>query len=206
MTEPHKLVPYLKDIASSMLYVDGENLVIRVQEFAKRSGRPILGNGILSVNGTGHINIDGTHRTEHVRDVLIWNSALTSRINNFVRGNFYTASTGASEALTGYRETLKACGVHNPQVLHKQDGKSKGVDIMLTTDMLVSACRRHSEIAVLCTHDADFIPLIDAVKREGVFVVLWFINDPEIKSLPRLKLAVDFAADVTDYFLGTSAT
>jgi uncharacterized protein (TIGR00288 family) len=51
------------------------------------------------------------------------------------------------------------------------------VDITLATEMLGHAHRKNYDIAVLVAGDEDYVPLAEAVKREGRQVVLWFVKD-----------------------------
>ncbi|MBI5910131.1 MAG: NYN domain-containing protein [Betaproteobacteria bacterium] len=57
------------------------------------------------------------------------------------------------------------------------DGKSiyvqKRVDCMLGVDMALLAGKRMISNVVLFSGDSDFIPAIEAVKREGIIVTLW---------------------------------
>jgi len=59
----------------------------------------------------------------------------------------------------------------------KQDGSpifaQKRVDILLGVDMVELAATRQISRAVLVAGDSDFLPAIEAVKRQGVLAVLW---------------------------------
>lgn len=59
----------------------------------------------------------------------------------------------------------------------KQDGSpifaQKRVDILLGVDMVELAATKQINRAVLVAGDSDFLPAVEAVKRQGVLSVLW---------------------------------
>ena len=58
-----------------------------------------------------------------------------------------------------------------------QDGSpvfaQKRVDILLGVDMVELAATKQISRAILVAGDSDFLPAIEAVKRQGVMTVLW---------------------------------
>lgn len=50
--------------------------------------------------------------------------------------------------------------------------RQKGVDTLIAVDMLVGAFTNLFSVAVLIAGDADFVPVINEVKRRGVMVVV----------------------------------
>ena len=50
--------------------------------------------------------------------------------------------------------------------------RQKGVDILLSVDMLVGAFNKLFDVAVLISGDEDFAPLVSEVQRMGVSVVV----------------------------------
>jgi len=50
--------------------------------------------------------------------------------------------------------------------------RQKGVDTLIAVDMLVGAFTKLFSVAVLIAGDADFVPVINEVKRRGVMVVV----------------------------------
>jgi uncharacterized LabA/DUF88 family protein len=59
---------------------------------------------------------------------------------------------------------IRECGF-NPTVFKKQKEKSKGVDITLAKDLLINSFFDNYQVAVLIAGDADYVPLVDEVKR-----------------------------------------
>jgi uncharacterized LabA/DUF88 family protein len=54
----------------------------------------------------------------------------------------------------------------------KRRPRQKGVDVLLAVDMLVGAFGGVFDVAILVAGDADFIPVVEEVKRRGVMVVV----------------------------------
>ena len=49
----------------------------------------------------------------------------------------------------------------------------KGVDVWLAVDMMRLALKQQMQKAVLVAGDADYVPVVDAIKNEGVSVTLY---------------------------------
>jgi Uncharacterized conserved protein len=54
----------------------------------------------------------------------------------------------------------------------KRPPRQKGVDTLIAVDMLVGAFTNLFSVAVLVAGDADFVPVVNEVKRRGVMVVV----------------------------------
>lgn len=142
-----------------MMFVDGENLAKR---YAAMRG--------------------DERQREHVlfeKDVYVWSQhANRERFPQVIRRYYYTSAPGDADARTGVEEKLREAGIQAPRVFHRpKSGRSKRVDITLATDMLTHAHRKNYDVAVLVAGDEDYVPLVDAVKREGQQVVVWFVQD-----------------------------
>lgn len=151
-----------------MMFIDGENIAIRYKE--------MLGSNAPE----GHV--------EHVPDVMVW-SSYASRRNGpqeFIRRHYYTSCRGDEEKRYEIEEQLRRLGIESPRVFQKQrSGRSKRVDITLTTDMLSHAHRDNYDIAILVTGDEDYVPLVEAVKSEGKRVALWALKSGLSAALRR---------------------
>jgi uncharacterized LabA/DUF88 family protein len=66
--------------------------------------------------------------------------------------------------------------------------------------MLLHATRKHYDVAVLVTGDEDYIPLVEAVQREGARVGVWFVPDG---LSPKLERAADFYDDLALCLFGS---
>ena len=54
----------------------------------------------------------------------------------------------------------------------KKKARQKGVDVQIAVDMLTGAFAGAFDIAVLIAGDADFVPVVEEVKRRSVMVVV----------------------------------
>ena len=168
-----------------MLFVDGENLTMCGQRLAISKGVRLK---------------DGPH---YMKDVHLWLPAYkgfgpikSGRIDlasRSLRSLYYTSAKGDDNKLDEIRKGLWNLGFE--PVVHKRnrDGKSKAVDIRLTADILSNAYLDNYDVCVLATGDGDYIPVVDAVKRRGKLVLLWFFREEGLN--PDLLMASD---DFTD--------
>jgi len=168
-----------------MMFVDGENLVMRYK--AELGEREVV----------SHV--------KHIPDVMVW-SPYASRIRgpqDFVRRHYYTSARKDDDYRNSIEEQLKELGIEAPSVFPgKRDGRSKRVDITLATDMLTHAHRKNYDIAVLVSGDEDYVPLVEAVKSEGCRVVLWALKNG---LSPALKKAADHYWDIGELLFRESA-
>lgn len=166
-----------------MAFVDGENLTIRAQAFAERMSFALM---------------DGTYWR---RDRFFW---LPNReIGMFaglypehpavepLRAYYYTAMKGDEVAIKEIQEAIWRLGF-TPRVFKKKGAneRSKGVDITLATEMLAGAYKGTYDTAVLVAGDADYVPLVEEVKRQGRRVVIAFLGPADGLS-DELRLAGD---------------
>jgi uncharacterized LabA/DUF88 family protein len=175
-----------------MLFVDGENVTARGQEISKERS--------LEFEAGQHFK----------RDVYLWPRGANPRKPLFpshssgarlfeyaVRAYYYTSTTGDDSILEDVRKSLWELHF-TPSVFRKSKGaRSKGVDITLTKDMLSHAFHGHYDVAVLCTGDGDYVPVVEEVKRMGKIVhLLAFASGLN----PRLKYACDDFFDLAEVF------
>jgi uncharacterized LabA/DUF88 family protein len=169
-----------------MVFIDGENLAIRYEH--------LLAQKIPSLIPPSHVRFK--------KGVFVWSALLSSfthRTCTFLRRYYYTTVQGNTSTITSVEEKLKSLGIEAPRVFKKDRGKrSKRVDISLATDMLTHGHRGNYDIAVLVAGDEDYVPLVEAVMREGRRVVLWSIEDG---LSPILKRSVDYNFDIGDLLL-----
>ena len=155
---------------SWMMFVDGENLTIRAQEAAPDFGVKFEEGSLWK------------------KDTFIWVPQLQGdRVFDLlerhlrrvsVRSNYYTFLQGDDDTINAVRESLWNLNF-NPHVFKKTKGKrAKGVDISVTKDLLTHAIDSHYEVAVLVAGDADYIPLVDEVKRRGKRVIVAALSCP----------------------------
>lgn len=178
------------------MFVDGENLTIRAQHFAKDKGIPLR---------------EGPY---YMRDVLIWLPEMLGTRTLLVsergpeelqrlgvRAYYYTSTTGSTDVVATVKQTLWHAG-SQPVVFQKPRNRhtTKGVDIALTTDLLSNAYRDNYDAAVLIAGDGDYVPLVEEVKRLGKVVHVWFFFAKGAGLSPELRLSSDVCWPMDDVF------
>jgi uncharacterized LabA/DUF88 family protein len=180
MTEPRLVKPTRR----MMVFVDGENLVLRFQDMLRRGYIPR--NDLF-----------------HDPDVAVWHPSFTylAQFHEILRVTYYTYVVGDEPRVAQVRESLRkqtfekhwASLLPNsltPCVFKKdsKDRSGKGVDIKLCVDVLGHVYRRNTDAVLLMSGDGDYKPLIDEVLRNGVQVFLSAFSDG---LNPRLRDIVD---------------
>jgi uncharacterized LabA/DUF88 family protein len=178
-----------------MLFVDGENFTIRGQELARQSG------------------IELSRGLYYEPDVFLWLPGIPARqsiIPNApvgiqpvaTRAYYYTSVVGDDQRLDSIREALWAHGFH-PEVFKKQRQatRSKGVDIALAKDFLSNAFLDNYDAAVLIAGDADYIPMVNEVKRLGKLVYVIFFHGNGLGLNRQLQVASDVFFKIDDSFV-----
>jgi uncharacterized LabA/DUF88 family protein len=74
--------------------------------------------------------------------------------------------------------------------------QEKGVDTLLTVEMMEGCLRDTFDVAILFAADEDYVPLVEAVKHDGRRVVHAFLDVPNFGR--RLRLACDDCRVVTE--------
>jgi len=175
-----------------MLFVDGENLTIRAQEMAKDKG--------IELQNSPYFHIDTYIWPELMLQMEI--ILRGTKIRPPLRSYYYTSVVGDDEKLSEIRTRLWKIGFH-PEVFKKQKNrKSKGVDIALTKDILFHAFMDNYDMAVLVTGDADYLPVIEEIKRQGKILYLVFLEKVEMDQ--NLILSADmFETIPSDWILSS---
>jgi uncharacterized LabA/DUF88 family protein len=174
-----------------MGFVDGENLTIRGQEIAKSVGINLTEGPLFRKDQ--FLWIPNLHALQR------YGFEQPKRLDHAERVTYYANVWGDDVKLAEIRDALWRLHF-SPQVFKKtrKDEKAKGVDIALTRDMLVHAFFDHYDTAVLYSADADYIPVIEEVKRLGRRVILHSFKEAVT---PPLLHAVDAFFDLTDLFV-----
>lgn len=184
-----------------MLFVDGENFTLRAQALARASGL--------------NLEVDPVN---YVQDVFVWIPGWTTesifaqafhphgQSIEALRAYYYTSVVGDEPKVISVREALRGLKFA-PQVFKKASGtvKSKGVDITLTKDMLSHAFLDNYDMAVLIAGDADYLPLVEEVKRRGKTVGVGFFTGPGLGLAQEIPLIADRFFDLTRPFVDTWA-
>lgn len=175
-----------------MLFVDGENLAKRGQEALQAAG------------------VEPQPGRWWERDVFLWlprylwtttDRLMGLPVTDLIRGHYYTSIAGDESQRTRVRDLLREAGFDG-EVFRRPTEKSgrstKGVDIALTTEMLSHAFQGNFDTAVIAAGDGDYVPLIEAVKRQGKRVHVMAFASGLSPELPRVA---DWYGDPSDVFV-----
>jgi len=172
-----------------MVFVDGENLTKRYRDLMKQRDMLV------------HLKSSQWYKP----DVFLWSEILNELCNQVgaLRKHYYTSAVGSVEDLKDIEDQLKEAGIESPYVFKRpksgSNRPSKRVDISLAVDMLSHAHRKNYTLAILIAGDADYVPLVKAVKAEGSRVYVWFFD--ERYGLSRdLRMSADYYAEISIAF------
>jgi hypothetical protein len=174
-----------------MLFVDGENFTCRGQEFAKAQNLELF---------------EGPHWK---RDVFLWIPSqqplyrpgffTTDRLQpGGIRARYYTSCKGDHDEVNRVREALWGIGFEPHVFKREKERSSKGVDIALTKDLLTHAFQNHYDTAILMSGDADYVPVVEEVKRFGKRVLLASFEGKSLSD--ELRLACDEYQGIDRWF------
>jgi uncharacterized LabA/DUF88 family protein len=174
-----------------MLFVDGENLTIQAAEFAKLQNKQL-------VEGPHYKQAEFVWLPKKGALERIYRSAHDLEMMA-VRAHYYTSVCGDDVAVADVRQRLWSLGF-TPLVIKKakKQRKAKGVDIALTKDLLSHAFMGNYDVAVLIAGDADYVPVVEEVKRLGKRVIVSFFEGSSLGL--ELRLAGDEFYDISSAF------
>jgi uncharacterized LabA/DUF88 family protein len=187
----HQFAPFIigGSRVPTMVFVDGENLTKRYRDLMKQRDMLV------------HLKSSQWYKP----DVFLWSEILNELCNQVgaLRKHYYTSAVGSVEDLKDIEDQLKEAGIEAPYVFKRpksgSNRPSKGVDISLAVDMLSHAHRKNYTLAILIAGDADYVPLVKAVKAEGSRVYVWFFD--ERYGLSRdLRMSADYYAEISIAF------
>jgi uncharacterized LabA/DUF88 family protein len=159
-------------IDEALIFVDGENLVLRYQEML-RAGRVPAPDNV------------------HIQDTFIWNQrVLDDHLWNLKRVSYYTSAVGDDERIRQIREQIAGvkfrCRIGHvsgplttgyttrdgqivPFVRKKsvRSRKESICDIAITVDVMRACYRDHAKIIWLFSGDGDFLTLLSEVVHNG---------------------------------------
>ena len=158
----------LPKLGRMMVFIDGENLVLRYQDMVSQ-GRIPWGN------------------TAYLPDIYVFTpKSVEVGLNQVIRATYYTYAFGSEERIQEICEEIKGvqyCQYYDPEnsnasglldsslypcVFRKIKGKkAKGVDIQLTVDILTNVYMDNIDTVYLISGDGDYKPVIEEVIRHG---------------------------------------
>jgi uncharacterized LabA/DUF88 family protein len=175
-----------------MAFIDGENLLARFQSMIE------CGAVVKSPNGA----------ITYEKDRFVWHTeSIVAPMHLVIRATYYTSvGAGFFDDVNQKVKKLEFWVQNNaalPKTLtpsifpKKKHSKSKGVDIRLCVDALTHAFQRNVDTVYLISGDADFLPLIEEIKRAGCQVHLAAFSSG---LSDKLKLAVDHYVELDDKY------
>jgi uncharacterized LabA/DUF88 family protein len=147
-----------------MIFIDGENLVLRYQEMCEKGWKPRNDN------------------TTHIKDVVIWHDSFSygAHLDEVLRATYYTSTSGSPETIESIKKTIKSLTFTQhrnsrlpnnltPRVIHKPDKsrKTRVVDIHIAVDVLGHVYRNNVDVIILLTGDGDYVSLINEIQKIG---------------------------------------
>jgi uncharacterized LabA/DUF88 family protein len=148
----------------SILFVDGENLVMRYQDMLAAGKHP-------------------DERVVHIQDVFVWHSGLMRwhDLNSVIRVVYYTSVVGDDQRVAGIRKAIAAQtftsstdnGAVNGQlvpIVFKKPSRSlktRNVDIQIIIDVMRYAFTDEIDRVYIASGDGDYLPLLTEVMRRG---------------------------------------
>jgi uncharacterized LabA/DUF88 family protein len=165
------------DGTKAMMFVDGENLVLRYQDLVK--DKP-----------------SADHITHHI-NLFVWSSVLNAFLKhlNIIRRYYFTSVQGDDSKIEEVEALIRSSGFEAPRVFKKfKNRPSKQVDIALATEMLTHGFRGNYDYALLVSGDKDFVPVVDSLASEGRRILLWYVSSG---CSPALKRAADHCFDLS---------
>jgi len=160
-------------IDDTLVFVDGENLVMRYQE--------MLGGGLAPYADNVHIN-----------DSFIWNQrVLNDNLWNIKRISYYTSVVGDDERVRGVRKRIASvkfrCRLHggtndgvtrDAQLVpfvrkkHSKANKASICDMAIAVDVMRACYRNHADAIWIFSGDGDFHQLVSEAVHAGKVVYL----------------------------------
>lgn len=179
----------------TILFVDGENMLLRFEDSMRSGGFKITEGAIYK------------------KDQYLWHPNLISQNQLYpFRAHYYSTAVGDEDSLENLRNEISCIDFHTmafgkhqkyqliPRIFKKEkrSTKTKSVDINLVTDILRYAHSRSVDQVVVVSGDGDFIPVYEEVQRLGITVtVMAFSNGLNKFIKPR----VDSFFDLDPFFL-----
>jgi uncharacterized LabA/DUF88 family protein len=172
-----------------MLFIDGENLVMRYQNMITKGCIPINGSNI-----------------KYKKDIYIWATNIplpnpNPKITNIdiVRAHYYTSVSGDMKKQIDIENEIKSINLPkisahgNPQVLfpvvykkNRQQEKAKGVDIRMAIDILSHTYNNNLDTVCFFSGDGDFEPVLKEVMGQGKNILLYSFSSGLNPALSRV--------------------
>ena len=181
----------------TMIFADGENLVMRYHEMVNHGKKP-------------------KKAVVHVQDSFVWSPDITTwSCFNIVRVSYYTSVIGDENKIQELRDYIAnvwyefsydpdtSVPVASAQIVpfvfkkDKKSRKTRNVDINIVIDTMRHSLSHDLEIIYILSGDGDYLPLIQEIMKHGKQVYLSAFTSG---LHPRLKSSVDLFNPLDDFF------
>lgn len=188
-----------------MRFVDGENFVHQGSKFLterfNRTAKLDIVSPFFKKDHFLWLPAQGWSAAINYHLAAQWSSARkeNNQTPEAIRAYYYTVVSGARDEVVLVTEKMIWDIGFTPRVIWKEKAKkkSKAVDSSISVDMLSAAYENQFDLVEIWTGDADYIPLINAVKRLGKVVVCCFFGE-EYGLSNELKVACDRYCDISE--------
>ena len=166
-------------MSKSILFIDGENFLHKVEEILKQEGTNKNKGTLVLIN------------LNKLFEEALQGFDISRKIFYAARLHIHPNTKKKSEELIKLQRKLRnslvnqgyefiiAGNVRAQKVGNNVVFREKGVDVKIGVDMTSLACDKKVETAILCSSDSDLQPAITELKERGVEVVyLGFENNP----------------------------
>lgn len=168
-------------MSKTMLFIDGENFVNKVEE-------------VIKINGLDKKNFDiAAFKIKEVVDKALTGYSIDSYTYYTAKLQYHKPTHRQSVTLIERQRRMKtnfekqgfnfliAGHVRPQQVGSNTIFREKGVDVHMAVDLVSFACDKKMKTAILCSSDSDLQPAVKEIRRRGVEVVyLGFASNPNI--------------------------
>jgi len=185
-----------------MIFVDGENLVLRFEDMVRRGWVP------------------RSDDFTHVTDTIVWHSSFSQGVimHEVLRPTYYTYVVGDTQRVGAMESQIRHLHFahHRNSILptqltprvFKKDNRSaraKGVDIAMVVDILGHVHANNVDTVLLLSGDGDYVPLIAEIQRACKQCYVSAFSDglnPRIRTVA----ASFYCLDLTAFSSGPAAT
>lgn len=158
----------------AVVFVDGENLVMRYQDMVAKGRVP---RTVKVGRSGGGYTLDPI--VSHVPDSFVWSPITLGGVGlDLIRVNYYTSVVGddvrVNEVSTQIARTPYTTPDYGGSRLHliprvhkkpQRSNKTKVVDVDITMDIMRAAITMPIDLIVLLSGDGDYVPLVREVAR-----------------------------------------
>lgn len=134
----------------------------------------ITKRAMMFIDGANVFHSCKNFREDYKIDYVKLRDELTKDYD-LIRAYFYEGVKPDDDSKRSFHKALKAQGFHvetRPLVKRSGSFMEKGVDVMLTTELLTHTFKDNFDIAVIVGGDQDYIVALKEIKREGKRIVM----------------------------------